>query len=52
MDTRVPLGTVAEGLVGQGDGGNPQPFAKGDPKKAREARCCTLAYLVQSNLRS
>lgn len=30
-----------------GDDGNPQLFAKGNPKKAREARCRTLAQLAE-----
>ena len=47
MDMRMPFGIVAEGLDGQGDAGNPQLFAKGDPKKAREARCRALAQLAE-----
>jgi hypothetical protein len=44
---RMPLGIVTEGLDGQGDIGNPQIFSDGDPKIAREARCCTLAQLAK-----
>jgi hypothetical protein len=47
MDVRMPLGTIAECLDGQGDDGNPQLFAKSDPKIARETRCCTLTQLAK-----
>ncbi len=44
---RMPFGIVAEGLDWQGDTGYPQIFAKGDPKKAREARCRALTQLAE-----
>jgi len=47
MDVRMPFGIIAEGLDGQGDTGNPQIFTKGDPKKACEAQCRTLAQLAE-----
>ncbi|MFH0784005.1 MAG: hypothetical protein V2B20_18900 [Pseudomonadota bacterium] len=43
----MPFRIVAESLDGQGDTGNPQVFAKGDPKKAREARCRSLAQFAE-----
>jgi hypothetical protein len=42
-----PLSRITEGLDGQGDAENPQLFAKGHPKKAREARCRALAQLAE-----
>ena len=48
LDMRMPFAIVTEGLDGQGDAGNPQLFAKSDPKNARAARWLNLPSKLRS----